>query len=441
MHCTRTMIRAGTLVLSASRSRVAVGTAISRHAITSSNVLSNVKSSIVVTNSYNRFDLLPHTPKGKSADDETVHIATLDHLTGKLQKHSSLAGLTNPAFMRYHQARDGSELIYVCTENIMEEGTIVGLKMNKSNMTLEKAFEVSAEGYSTCYITINPSKTKAYIVNYWDSVLGAYDILDNGHFSSMVTKWKPERKMIAHDIKDHLRARQSEPHTHALVFDPYVGNVVYVPDLGDDTLRQFAVCSDTGALSFASAISLGKHRGPRYIEFHPNTDLHVAYVVNELACTISVFEANLDVIRSLKPGDERASLTKIQEVSTVPPGFDDVKDETGHGKSTCGRVMCTKDGRFVLASNRGHDSISVHKVDPGTGLLMEVGIYKTMGKTPRHFQLSCDGRYVLVANQDTETVTCFTMNQETGELTYTGNNLHIKSPNFVLAEAPIPISS
>jgi len=435
------MIRAGASVLSAPRARLAVGIVGARHAITASPTVLNVKASMVVTNSYNRFDLLPHQPKGQCADDNTVHLAILDHLTGELKKQSSFAGLTNPAFMRYHQARDGSEMIYVCTENIQEEGTIVGLKMNKEKMSLEKAFEVSAEGYSTCYITINPSKTKAYIVNYWDSVLGAYDILDNGHFSSMVTKWKPEKRMVASDIKDHLRARQSEPHTHALVFDPYVGNVVYVPDLGDDTVRQFAVCPDTGALSFASALSLGKHRGPRYIEFHPNPDLKVAYVVNELASSISVFEANLDVIRTLKPGDERATLTKVQEVSTVPPGYDDVKDETGHGKNTCGRVMCTKDGRFVLTSNRGHDSISVHKVDPGTELLMEVGIYKTMGKTPRHFQLSCDGRYVLAANQDTETVTCFSMNQETGELTYTGNNLNVNSPNFVLAEAPMPLSS
>lgn len=390
--------------------------------------------SLVLINSYDQFDLLPHQPKGVPSGPSTINVCSLDHTSGELKRVSELAGIVNPAFMRYHQSRDGSKMIYVCTESIKEMGTIVGLKVDTINMTITRAFEVSAEGYSTCYVTINPEQTKAYIVNYWDSVLGTYDIQDNGVLTPMVAKWKPEKRMVAQHLDDHLHQRQSEPHTHALVFDPWCGRVVYVPDLGDDVVRQYVV-GDGGGLVLASVIPAGKQRGPRYIQCHPS--LPIAYVVNELSSSISVNSVDIGVVSTLQKGDPRSTLTIVQEISTLPEGFDDVRDDTGHGKNTCGRVMCTKDGSYVLASNRGHDSISVHKVDRASGLLTEVGIYLTHGKTPRHFQLSCDGKFVIVANQDSETVEVFHMDQSTGVLTHTGNSFSVPSPNFVLAEAPM----
>lgn len=49
-------------------------------------------------------------------------------------------------------------------------------------------------------------------------------------------------------------------------------------------------------------------------------------------------------------------------ISTIPPAFPNVLN-------TCGRITVHSTGRYVLVSNRGHDSICVLSVEKNTGLL------------------------------------------------------------------------
>ena len=55
-------------------------------------------------------------------------------------------------------------------------------------------------------------------------------------------------------------------------------------------------------------------------------------------------------------------LELVQMISTIPCGFSNVLN-------TCGRITVHSTGRFVLVSNRGHDSICVLSVEKYTGLL------------------------------------------------------------------------
>ena len=133
----------------------------------------------------------------------------------------------------------------------------------------------------------------------------------------------------------------------------------------------------------------------------------------------------------------------VQVVSTLPSPVPPPSSFTG-GKNTCGRIAQDPSGKFVLVSNRGDDSICVYKIDRDAGdfpALVEAGVYKTEGKTPRHFQFSPTGKFVIAACQDSDHVTVFAFNTEDGSLKYTGNKLAIDSPNFVCAQPrPLPSS-
>jgi len=107
-----------------------------------------------------------------------------------------------------------------------------------------------------------------------------------------------------------------------------VGRVAYIPDLGEDVIKQYIYDVDKGTLTPAGAIAAdntGKGPfGPRYIEFHPK--LPVAYLVNELSSSISVFEfaqseASLLTSECLKPNEYRETLVQIQNISTIPFAF------------------------------------------------------------------------------------------------------------------------
>ncbi|CAN0363136.1 unnamed protein product, partial [Ectocarpus sp. 13 AM-2016] len=81
--------------------------------------------------------------------------------------------------------------------------------------------------------------------------------------------------------------------------------------------------------------------------FHP--EINAAYVVNELSSTVSVYEFNAVEARGLRAGDDLPTLRFVQSVSTIPSAFP-------RKLNTCGRICVDPTGRFVLVSNRAHNS-------------------------------------------------------------------------------------
>lgn len=237
-----------------------------------------------------------------------------------------------------------------------------------------------------------------------------------------------------------IKERQKDPHSHALVLDPFVGCIAYVPDLGKDLIREFLYDKENGTIltelnTLPSGLCTGKPDGPRYFAFHPT--LNIAYVVNELSSTIAVFSVDKSLLKEIsrsfannEPMDkfaDRSSLRLLQSISTLPNAFP-------RKMNTCGRVCVHRSGHFVIVSNRGHESIAifrVHQHGAKRGNLKQVGFFHTRGETPRHFQFDSSGQYLIVANQDSNTIAVFSFNLSNGEIKYTGNEYRVPSPNFV----------
>jgi hypothetical protein len=123
----------------------------------------------------------------------------------------------------------------------------------------------------------------------------------------------------------------------------------------------------------------------------------------------------------------RSTLRLVQSIATIPSAFP-------NSMNTCGRICVHKSGRFVVVSNRGHQSITVYRVKssgPKRGELATVGYFHTRGETPRHFQFDNSGQYLLVANQDSDSIAVFNFNLSNGDLKYSGNEYRVPSPNFI----------
>lgn len=160
-------------------------------------------------------------------------------------------------------------------------------------------------------------------------------------------------------------------------------------------------------------------------------------MVNELSSTVAVFEVDRTLLSELQIASRngadmnqfkgRSTLRLIQSIKTTPAAFP-------NKLNTCGRICVHQSGRFVVVSNRGHQSIAIFRVctkAPNRGELVTVGYFHTRGETPRHFQFDASGQYLLVANQDTDSLAVFNFNLSSGMLTYTGNEYRVPSPNFV----------
>jgi 6-phosphogluconolactonase (cycloisomerase 2 family) len=409
---------------------------------------------LFLVTSYSDFDKLAHGPRGTEAKN-SLYVYRFHPSDGSLVLLNVLGDphvVVNPAFSRHHPRLN---VVYTCTEDIYDNGKIFAYSVGANGELTQLGDAVDAQGTSTCYLTIDRSQQHLLAVNYWDSTLVTMPIdVNTGELKGPVQHTydpKEGKKMIAagrsmggcnhsHNDDSTIRMRQADPHSHALVLDPFLGTVAYVPDLGKDVIREFYYDRQVGKIALElnvlpSGLCTGQPDGPRYFEFHPR--YNVAYVVNELSSTIAVFEVDRFLVQEIAQasasGEDmmqykgRSTLRLIQSIRTLPSAFPTTMN-------TCGRICVHQSGRFVVVSNRGHQSIAVFRVrtkGPKKGELCAVGYFHTRGETPRHFQFDASGQYMLVANQDTDSMAIFNFNLSSGEIKFTGNEYRVPSPNFI----------
>jgi 6-phosphogluconolactonase len=111
-------------------------------------------------------------------------------------------------------------------------------------------------------------------------------------------------------------------------------------------------------------------------------------------------------------------------ISTLPADF--------AGTKSGAEVVVHPNGKFLYASNRGHDSIALFHIDASKGTLTAAGYVSTQGKTPRNFAIDPTGGYLLAANQDSGTVVVFRIDPKSGALTPSGNIVKIPAPVSLL---------
>jgi len=417
--------------------------------------------SVILSRSYSDetnsdFDKLAHGPRGTQAK-YPLYVYRFHPSDGSLvllnvQGNDTNSMVVNPAFSRFHPRLN---VVYTCTEDIYNNGKIYAYSVGPNGEMEQLGEPVDAGGTSTCYLTIDKAGKNMLCVNYWDSTLAVIPIsTETGAFTGPIKHMydpKGGKAMVAagrsvggvnHSCNDEstIRMRQADPHSHALVLDPFVGTVAYVPDLGKDLIREFYYDREKGAIDMElnclpSGLCTGMPDGPRYFEFHPK--YNVAYVVNELSSTVAVFEVDRALLHEMAAASAknedmtkykgRSTLRLIQSIKTLPKAFPT-------DMNTCGRICVHRSGRFVVVSNRGHQSIAIFRVlnkGPKRGELCAVGYFHTRGETPRHFQFDASGQYLLVANQDSDSIAVFNFNLSSGEIKYTGNEYRVPSPNFV----------
>ena len=164
--------------------------------------------------------------------------------------------------------------------------------------------------------------------------------------------------------------RQEGPHAHQIVTDPDA-HFVFGVDLGADKIRVWQIDPTTGALTASGETAVAPGSGPRHMVFHPSR--RFAYVLNELSATIAAFRYDAD----------RGALDPSQTISTLPPGF--------AGPKSGAEIRMHPSGRFLYSTNRGHDSVAIFAIDPGSGALANIGWVPTQGATPRGMNVDPSG--------------------------------------------------
>lgn len=326
----------------------------------------------------------------------------LDPASGALDHVQTVPGLDSPTFLALHPDRP---LLYAVERQVdqpgLETGAITAFAVDPQAGTLELLNRQPSGGVSPCYVSVHPSGRFVFGANYGSGQVTSVPVEGDGRLGTPVG-------VVQHEGSGPEPRRQEGPHAHSIVPDPG-GRFVLSCDLGIDRVLVYRLGPDGALLPNSPPAGIANPgSGPRHLAFHPSR--RSVYVVNELDSTVTVYAYD----------GERGTLENRQSVSTLPPDFS--------GRSHCAQIIVHPSGRFVYASNRGHDSIAVFAVDEGSGELTPLGQTSTEGRTPRNFNVDPTGSLLLAGNQDSGTIVPFRIDAVNGALTPTGRVTETPAP-------------
>jgi 6-phosphogluconolactonase len=294
--------------------------------------------------------------------------------TGRLTPVDSVSNVANPSFLCF-----SADARFLYTPNEIME-------MNGESGGGVAAFALSEEtdmptllnrrctgGGLPCHVTLDRTGKWLLAGNYRGGSFAVFPVQADGAIG-------PRSAFVQHRGSGKDPARQESAHVHSCIMDPS-NRFLMVADLGLDRVAVYELDKKKGTVQSRPELWTVARpgAGPRHMAFHPNGLFF--YVVNELDSTVSAFIHNA----------ESGRLEEFQTIAMLPPGFTEF--------NSAADIHIHPNGRFLYASNRGHDSIAIYSINPEKGRLALLGHSSTLGGEPRNFALAPSGKFLLAANQ------------------------------------------
>ena len=329
---------------------------------------------------------------------EGIYTCRMDAASGALACVDVQPGVENPTFLAIDPR---GEHLYAACEQVSGDGVIMAYSIDRHG-SLKLLNTERSGGAGPCHVQVDQTDSYVVVANYFGGSVSLLPIRADGSLGAR-TDFVQHRGSSVHP------ERQRQAHAHCVMIDR-ANTLVYACDLGMDAIVVYRIDHATGRLIEQPdlAVRANPGDGPRHFAFHP-ASAH-AYAVNELSSTVAVYDYEAAT----------GALSPKQRTSTLPAAWD--------GDNTCADIHVSPDGRFVYASNRGHDSIAAFAVESGTGTLTPLGHTPTRGETPRNFLITPDGRLLLAANQNSGNIVTFRVDEASGALEFAGQEAAVPAP-------------
>lgn len=267
---------------------------------------------------------------------------------------------------------------------------IQSYKINDDN-TLEVINDLLVSQDSACHIWI--SKDGQYLLEavYGPGLVRLYEL--NPANGEVIRLIDTHQQTGSGPNKD----RQDAAHTHYIQETP-CGKYAVAVDLGTDEVITFTFGED--GLKVVNTLKVEPGMGPRHLVFNKNGKY--AYLFTELSNEVVVLKYT------------NGQFEILDKLPTIPNDF----NENTQGAA----IRLSHDGKFLYASNRGHQSIAVFRV-LGDGEQIElVEIVESGGDWPRDFNIDPSDKFLVCAHEVDGVLSLFERNTETGKLTMIEND-------------------
>jgi 6-phosphogluconolactonase len=344
-------------------------------------------------------------PGAQGARGAGLSIYRFDEATLKAEQLAETGEIDNPSFLSV--TGDGS--IFANSEVASwREGVVTAYRFERATGRLDYINKQPALGSLTAHNMVTRDGSKLLVANYGegtggpDQSVAVYGIRPDGGLT-------PPLGSVRHEGTGPDPERQERSHPHS-VTETIAGGVCIVADLGLDCLATYRIERD-GRLTALARTHLAPGAGPRHVALHPGG--RFVFVSNELDSTIAALSLNADT-------------GELALVGTQPAA-----PATARAGNYPADAQISPDGRFVYASNRGHDSVAVFAVEEASGRLSPVEHTPCGGAWPRNLCLTPSGQHLFSANQHGDLIAIFARDEHSGRLTDTGRSIRTGTPMCV----------
>ncbi|TLX72373.1 lactonase family protein [Labilibacter sediminis] len=316
--------------------------------------------------------------------EKGIELCYFDTVSGELSKAELATPILNP---NYQCIDVSNNVLYSVGKLPLDSNTwatpvVVSYAIDANTGSLKGLSADSTYGSDPCYVAYNDLNKSMYVANYGSGNVSAY-VIEKGEI-----KYK---NTIQHFGNGPNENRQKGPHAHSINYSSPEG-YIYAADLGADKLMVYKGINE--GLQLIDSVVCHPGAGPRHFDFSPDGQLMA--VLNELDCTVSLFEKDSAGIFK----------TALNTLTMLPDTFKSF--------SKAADIHFSPDGKFLYASNRGFHSIAIYKISDKQ---MEFVAWETEGiNWPRNFTIDPSGNFLLVANKFSDNITVYQRDIITGLL-------------------------
>ncbi len=338
------------------------------------------------------------TSTGGQSASKGIYVADFDAATGKLTQPELAAEYANPGFLALHPSKPVLYASGKPNKPSGGSGSVAAFAIG-SDHGLTFLGEASSGGENACHVAVDATGRTAAVANYTGGSFSTVRLDEAGVPGELAT-------FIQNKGSGPTKGRQDGPHAHGVYFNK-ANTLLFMPDLGLDQVMVYPFDAATSKLGepLPPLVST-QGAGPRHLAFSP--DEKNLYVLNELENSVTAYS------------HEDGKFELLGSLPTLPKDF--------RGKSTTAEIEVHPNGKFVYASNRGHDSIVVYQRDGETGALKFLQHAPCGGETPRHFKIDPSGKWLLCGHQASNTISVLSLDGATGLLGKPENTISTPTP-------------
>ncbi len=291
-------------------------------------------------------------------------------------------------------SRDRTRAYATCAVDNDGGTGVAAFKVSQKSGKLTELNRVAANGRASCHLCLDPTEKRLFSANYSSGSISEFAVADDGSIKELT-------RVTSHCGVGVNLPRQDSAHTHFTAISPD-GKYLIVNDLGLDAIFAYPLNGEDPIISRITPAGTG----PRHLVFTP--DGSHAYLLTELFGQLIYLDY------------EDGLFTVRKRYSALAPDYS--------GINTASALRYSPDGRFIVASNRGEDTLVSWEIQKD-GDLKFVGRYPSGGHYPRDFNFVEDGKFVIAANEFSGEVAWFIWND--GKLVRQDGVINLPHPLMV----------